>query len=101
MAWTDEQEAAHVAILSTFGVPATFTPQGGSAIAITGVIRAPAEMEDVLPGSGSVVRLFVNLPDITPAPQRGDTITLNGNTYAVTEVDVDVFGGATLKLRIT
>jgi len=48
----------------------------------------------------AVVRLFVRFAAITPAPQRGDQVAINGNAYVVGEVDVDPQGGAVLKLRI-
>ena len=96
-------EAADLACLAAFGIPATFTPQDGSgAQQITGIIRTPAMAEDYLPGGNpgtSVVRLFVRFVDLTPKPQHGDTVTINGTTYNVFEVEADVVGGAVLKLR--
>jgi len=93
------------ACLGTFGIPATFTPQDGSgAQQITGIIQAPAMGEDRLPGSisgAAVVRLFVQFASISPAPQHGDAISINGIAYSVVEVDVDTQGGAVLRLRIS
>ena len=88
------------------GVPATFTPQDGSGDqTINGLIKTPAMEEDFVPGSlqgTSVVRFWVKITDITPAPQNGDVVTLNGVEYAVqVPPDVDSQGGATLKLRAT
>jgi hypothetical protein len=104
MAWTDLINVLDTACLATFGVPATFTPQDASgAQQITGIIRTPAMGEDTIPGSiqgVAVVRFFVRFSKITPAPQHGDTVTLNGITYVVAEVDVDVNGDAVLHLRI-
>jgi hypothetical protein len=92
-------------VLAAFGIPVTFTPQGGSgAQQITGIIQAPAMGEDRLPGAtlgAAVVRLFVPLATISPAPQHGDAITINGVKYAVVEVDVDTQGGAVLRLRVS
>ena len=103
MAWSDLVNIVDAACLATFGVHATFTPQDGSgAQQITGIIRTPAMGEDTIPGSiqgVSVVRFFVQFSKITPAPHHGDTVTLNGITYVVAEVDVDVHGDAVLKLR--
>jgi len=104
MPWSDAVSAVDTACLATFGIPATFTPQDGSgAQAITGIIQDPAMAEDYVPGSvqgTAVVRLFVRFAALTPAPQRGDVITINGIVYNVFEVDVDPHGGAVLKLRI-
>ncbi len=104
MAWTDLVNALDTACLNTFGVPATFTPQDGSGDQqITGIIENPAMAEDYVPGSvqgTAVVRFFVRFANITPAPQRGDVITLNGIVYTILEVDADTQGGAVLKLRV-
>lgn len=104
MPWSDAVNAVDTACLATFGIPVTFTPQDGSgAQSITGIIQNPAMAEDYVPGSvqgTAVVRLFVRFAAITPAPQRGDQVAINGNAYAVGEVDVDPQGGAVLKLRI-
>jgi hypothetical protein len=103
MAWSDLVNIVDSACLAAFGVPATFTPQDGSgAQQITGIIRTPAMGEDAIPGGiqgVSVVRFFVQFSTIAPAPQHGDTVTINAITYVVAEVDVDVHGDAVLKLR--
>ena len=105
MPWPDLMNVLDAACLSTFGIPATFTPQDRSgAQRITGIIQAPAMGEDRLPGGtlgAAAVRLFVRFASITPAPQHGDAITINGIAYAVVEVDVDTQGGAVLKLRVS
>jgi hypothetical protein len=104
MAWSDAVNAADAACLATFGIPVTFTPQGGAAQPITGIIQNPAMAEDYVPGGvqgTSAVRLFVRFANITPPPQRGDQVAINGRAYAVAEVDVDPHGGAVLKLRAT
>ena len=92
-------------VLAAFGIPVLFTPQSGSgAQQITGIIQAPAMAEDCLPGAirgAAVVRLFVQFAAITPAPQGGDAIAINGVAYVVLDVDVDTQGGAVLKLRAT
>jgi len=104
MAWNDLINALDTTCLHVFGIPATFTPQDGSgAQQITGIIRTPAMGEDTIPGGVqgvSVIRFFVQFSKIAPAPQHGDTVTINGITYVVAEVDVDVHGDAVLKLRM-
>jgi hypothetical protein len=93
-------EAMHQAALGAFGIPAVWTPQGGGTpVAITGVIQKPAMLEDVLPGSAAVIRFFVDFNDAPPT--RGDTVTLNGTVYMIADMDVDIEGGAVLKLRVT
>ena len=104
-AWGSQSGMLNAAVLAAFGIPVTFTPQDGSgAQQIAGIIQAPAMGEDRLPGSilgAAVVRLFVHFTAVTPAPQHGDAITINGIVYAVAAVDVDTQGGAVLKLRVT
>jgi hypothetical protein len=36
---------------------------------------------------------------LNPQPIAGDGITLNGVTYDIGDIDVDIEGGAVLKLR--
>ncbi len=84
------------------GVPATFTPQGGSAQTITGLIQSPSMAEDFIPGGAqgvNVLRLFVQYSTITPAPKRGDGVVINTTSYVIGEVDVDTQGSGVLKLR--
>jgi hypothetical protein len=103
MAFSDLIASMDTGCLTTFGTPATFTPQDGSgAQQITGIIQNPAMAEDYVPGSvqgTAVVRLFVRFSTITPPPQHGDTITINGIGYDLVEVEADRGGGAVLKLR--
>ena len=105
MAWSDEVARLHLACLAEFGIPAIFTPQDGSGNqTITGIIQEPGMFEDNTPGGipgAAVVRLFVRFAAITPAPQHGDSVTVNGSTYVVGEIEADTQGGAVLKLRIT
>jgi hypothetical protein len=103
MAWPDLVEAAHAAFLSTWGIPATLTPQNGSAsFSITGIIKNPGMEEQSLPGGAAgtgVLRFWVDYNSISPQPVSGDTITIAGVAYTVGVPDVDIEGGATLKLR--
>ncbi|SRR5579885_2215957 len=105
MAWSDLVNTLDAACLATFGTPVTFAPQDGSpSQEIVSIIQRSAMGEDTIPGSvqgTSVVRLFVRFASITPSPQHGDVFTINGVDYAVVEVDVDLQGGAVLKLRAT
>ena len=64
--------------------------------------------EDYVPGSTqgtSVVHLFVRFVDISPLPQKGDTLTFNGTEYDLADVSVGgnngmaSSGAAVLKLR--
>jgi len=99
-AWTQPIDAV---LLGVFGIPVTFTPRNDSGPQqITGIVQNPAMAEDYAPGSiqgASVVRLFVRLDAITPAPQHGDLIAISGATYNIVGVDADIYGGAVLKLR--
>ncbi len=105
--WPALESIINGAMIATFGVPATFTPQDGSGgwldpQTIVGVIMRPAMAEDFPPGFGpgtAALRFWVNFKTISPAPQHGDQIGFNGTTYVVEEVEADIGGGAVLKLR--
>jgi len=105
--WPTINASANAAMIATFGVPAIFTPQDGSAGSlppqtILGIVMRPAMPEDFPPGFGpgtTNLRFWVNFEAISPSPQHGDQITFNGTTYVVQEVEADIDGGATLKLR--
>lgn len=105
MAFSDLVNTMDTACLAAFGTPVTFTPQDGSGPhQISGIIQTPAMAEDYLPGSiqgTALIRLFVRFANLNPLPQHGDTITINGKTYNVNEVEADSQGGAVLKLRAT
>jgi hypothetical protein len=108
-AWPTLEASANAVMIDTFGVPATFTPQDGSGgwlspQTILGIVMRPAMAEDYPPGFGpgtAILRLWVNFATLSPSPQRGDQIALNGTTYLIEEVDADIDGGAVLKLRAT
>ena len=103
MAFSNLIDAVDLTCLDVFGVPAVLHPKaGGGDVNITGIIAPDAMAEDVLPGGlqgTSVVRFFVRFADLSPAPAKGDRLTLNGIRYDIFEVNVDVAGGAVLKLR--
>jgi hypothetical protein len=106
-AWPTLESSANAVMIDTFGVPATFTPQDGAGgwlnpQTILGIILRPAMPEDFPPGFGpgsANVRFWVNFETLSPSPQRGDQIALDGVTYVLEEVDADIGGGAVLKLR--
>lgn len=105
--WPTINASVNAVMIATFGVPATFTPQDGAGgwlapQTILGIVMRPAMPEDVPPGYGTGtanLRLWVNFETISPPPQHGDQVAFNGTTYLVQEVDVDIDGGAILKLR--
>lgn len=103
MAWADLVESANAAFLATWGVSATLTPRDGSgSLEITGIIKRPDMDEDVVPGSEagtSVVRFWVDFSHLSRQPQIGDTVGINTVSYDVGKIDVDIEGGAVLRLR--
>ena len=105
MDWASLDAAADAAMLSVFGVPASFIPQDESGPqTITGIVMRPRLLEDLPPGYGagtSNLRFWVSLETITPTPQHGDQLSFGGNTYVVQEIEADVGGGSVLVLRIT
>ena len=101
MSWPDLQAGANTILLNTFGIAATLTPADASPdVAITGIIKNPGVEEEVIPSTGAAaVRFWVDYANIARQPVIGDTLTINGTAYTVGGVDVDVEGGAVLKLR--
>jgi hypothetical protein len=105
--WATINASVNAAMIATFGVPAIFKPQDGSAgwlppQSILGIVTRPAMPEDFPTGFGpgtANLRFWVNFETISPSPRHGDQITFNGTTYVVQEVEADIDGGATLKLR--
>jgi hypothetical protein len=78
----------------TFTPAATKTPQ-----TIYGVFVKPPMMEQLAPVDGAtVIYLFVAFSSITPNPEKGDDINVNGFSYNVENVEVDRVGGAVLRL---
>jgi hypothetical protein len=103
MSWADQVERANQAFLETWGIEAAWQPQaGGDPVTITGIIKNPGMADEFIPGSSQgvgVVRFWVDFDSVDPAPAKGDQITLNGVSYDVSDLDVDIEGGAVLKLR--
>jgi len=105
--WPTISASVNAVMIATFGVPATFTPQNGAGgwlapQTILGIVTRPAMPEDFPPGYGpglTNLRFWVHFETISPSPQHGDQVTFNGTTYLVQEVDVDIDGGAVLKLK--
>jgi hypothetical protein len=100
MAFSDVVSSMDNACLNAFGVAATFLPQVGGEVPLTGIFSPPAMMDDVLPGYGaSNARFFVNFAALVPSPKNGDRFQINGDIFVLNDLDVDEVGGATLKLR--
>jgi len=103
MSWADQVERANQAFLNTWGIQATWQPQqGGDPVIVTGVFQKPGLPELAIPGSTqgvAVVRFWMDFDSLDPAPALGDTITINGVSYYVSDLDVDIEGGAVVKLR--
>jgi hypothetical protein len=86
MTFQDLAETLDSTCINAFGTTATLYPQSTptTAVPINGIFEKPNMLEEVLPGFGtSVVRFFVGYLDITPAPQHGDIIKINGFMYDV------------------
>ena len=80
-------------------------PQSGAADVTTqAVIKNPKYEEDYNPLGPPTTNpvnllLFVRLAGLPTAPKHGDTATFAGEDYDVFDVDADLEGGGTLKLR--
>jgi hypothetical protein len=83
----------------------TIHPQSGSADVVTSaVIKNPKYEEDYNPLGPPTTNpvnllLFIRLAGLSTAPRHGDTATFAGEDYDVYDVDADLHGGGTLKLR--
>lgn len=113
MSWADQAQGVRTAQIQAFGLAASGLPlaslqpaAGGLPVDIDGVFEEPAIFEDVFPASSqgvSVIRFWVDIDNIAPRPQRGDTIAINGVTYDINDVksrpEGSASGGATLMLR--
>ena len=102
--WDDLMEDMRSSQQNTFGIAVSWIPQGGTAVTpITGIVMRPTMPEDVFPnlsgstyaigdvavdeGGGAVLtlrlisgpgvsaaRLYIDFNDLSPAPQKGDTL---------------------------
>lgn len=73
------------------GVTVIFTPRDYSGPqTIDGIISPPPLEEQDLPGMAGVVYFFVRYTDITPNPKIGDKLSIDGATYNIDRVKVDI-----------
>jgi hypothetical protein len=83
----------------------TIHPQSGAPDVTTpAIIKNPRYEEDYNPlgpppTNPVVLLLFVQLAGLAISPLHGDTATFAGEDYDVFDVDADLEGGGTLKLR--
>lgn len=92
MAWSDDMTdlAAALADQSAFGLPALYTPEGSLAAPIP-VQAIDTPSAQAVGESGFVeIRHEIHLPRTAPVnPARGDTLTLNGETFIVQQHEID------------
>ena len=83
----------------------TIHPQSGAPdVAAPAIVKNPRYEEDYNPlgpptTNPVVLLLFVRLAGLPTSPLHGDTATFAGEDYDVFDVDADLEGGGTLKLR--
>lgn len=87
----------NIACVKAFGTPVTYQPESADAFTVKGILDK--KTEEAQYAHGVYLRLFVNTADFPQPPAQGDEVTVNGSTYKVFEVLLDVAGGAYLKLR--
>lgn len=102
MTFSDLAEDALGVCMDALGDDVTYTPAGGSATAIRGIFSETSERFD---GTGVPIRmdrpnLGVRLSDLGQAPKRGDSVSVRGTAYKVSEIEKDGEGGATLYLQL-
>lgn len=87
---------------ATFGSTATYTHiADGTTDTLKGVLdNAFVEIGGGFTQVNAMRPVFrIRLADLSGAPQEGDTLTVNSNTYMVKENQDDAFGGSTLILE--
>lgn len=104
MSFADMADAALDAIKNTLGQEVTYNPAVGGAQEILGVFSKTHIEVD--PGTGAVLQtenpnLLVKLSDLDNAPTQGDTVEIDGTTYAINEAQKDGQGGVLLFLLST
>lgn len=94
--------------MQVFGEPATYTPDGGDAVAVTGVFDAAHKLVEVDVGqdSGGTVGVSstapafgIRLKDFPSSPEQGDGLRVRGTDYVVIDIHPDGHGGAHLILQ--
>lgn len=103
MGWRDMTDSILKRCVSTFRTEATYTPAGGSALAISGVYDRPYQALD--PESGAQVMstrptLGIRLADLPQAPGEGDRLTIGDEAFRVVLSEPDGQGGARLTLSL-
>jgi hypothetical protein len=89
-------------IHSAQGAPVVvYTCAGQAPVTIDAVFDAAHQAVDLATGELSDLGpvLGIRVSDLPVAPEQDDTLTINGVAYAVSDVQVDGQGGATLPLR--
>ena len=84
-----------------FGVSATYTPSGGSAATVSGILDKDFALADLGGGVGITSndpRFICRTSDVASAA-GGDTLVASGTTYTVRAVEDDGTGVTTLVLE--
>ncbi len=90
--------ALNAACLDVFGGQVTYRPAAGAPVVVTGILETGVRLEESSPGTYAV--LFLRTADLPSAPERGDQVEIDGETYKVFEIESDAGGGVKLALRI-
>jgi hypothetical protein len=104
MSWAALADRVNVAARDVFAEAVTYTPAGGSAVALNTPFDAAWEevvIQDGVPVSAVAPMLSVRLADLPAAPRQGDTFTARGASYRVKVVKPDGHGWAKLTAQQT
>ncbi len=88
----------HNGLLVAFGDEITYTPDGGDAETITGILDSGDDFEERTPGAQH--SLWVVLADFTVEPSKGDAVVVDSADYRIIAVRKDGDGGAYLDLQL-
>jgi len=95
--WAPLMNELNEQVLATFGQQVTYSPQSGTPFPVTGILETASRPEDSAPGTYAV--LFVRASAFDQPPERGDEVTVGNSVYKVVDLEADVGGGLTLRLR--
>jgi len=80
-----------------FGQPMIYSPVGGTAVSIVGILTDPPPPESNYPGNYALLDIF--LSDLVEAPKASDQVTIGSIDYTIVDHKVDSLGMARITLQ--
>jgi hypothetical protein len=95
--WAQQSSQANLAMLATFGQPVTYRQGAGDPFQVAGILQKETDEQQLQ--DGVYASMFVLLADFPSGPDPGDELAVDGTSYTVYEVSVDLTGAVRLRLR--